>query len=49
MLYPYISSVKSSYGGIILVAISMLLTLIAGIFPSRVAAKRDPVTALRSE
>ena len=36
-------------GGIILVAISMLLTLIAGIFPSRVAAKRDPVTALRSE
>ena len=36
-------------GAIILVAISMLLTLIAGIFPSRVAAKRDPVTALRSE
>ena len=34
-------------GAIILVAISMLLTLIAGIFPSRVAAKRDPVTALR--
>ena len=36
-------------GSIILVAISMLLTLVAGIFPSRVAAKRDPVTALRSE
>ncbi len=36
-------------GGIILVIISMLLTLIAGIFPSRVASKRDPVTALRSE
>ena len=36
-------------GGIILVVISMLLTLVAGIFPSRVAAKRDPVTALRTE
>ena len=36
-------------GGVILVIISMLLTLIAGIFPSRIAAKRDPVTALRSE
>ena len=36
-------------GGIILVVISMLLTLVAGIFPSRIAAKRDPVTALRTE
>lgn len=33
----------------ILVAISMLLTLIAGIIPSRSAAKKDPVVALRSE
>lgn len=33
----------------ILVAISMLLTLIAGIIPSRVAAKKDPVEALRTE
>lgn len=36
-------------GAVILVAISVLLTLIAGLFPSRVAAKKDPVIALRSE
>ncbi|NJP39724.1 ABC transporter ATP-binding protein/permease [Oscillospiraceae bacterium HV4-5-C5C] len=33
----------------ILVLLSMLLTLVAGIFPSRTAAKKDPVIALRSE
>lgn len=36
-------------GAIILVAISMLLTFIAGLIPSRFAAKKDPVEALRSE
>lgn len=36
-------------GGIALVLISMLLTLIAGLFPSKIAAKKNPVTALRSE
>ncbi len=36
-------------GGVILVLISMFLTLIAGLIPSRVAAKKDPVTALRTE
>ncbi len=34
---------------VILVAISVLLTLISGIIPSRSAAKKDPVVALRSE
>ena len=34
---------------LILVAISMLLTLIAGIIPSRSAARKDPVVALRTE
>ena len=34
---------------IILVCISVLLTLIAGIIPSRSAAKKDPVVALRTE
>ena len=36
-------------GGIVLITISVVLTLIAGIIPSRFAAKRDPVIALRSE
>ncbi len=36
-------------GGISLIVISMALTLIAGIIPSRLAAKKDPVVALRSE
>ena len=36
-------------GGLILVGISMLLTFIAGLIPSRIASKKDPVVALRSE
>ena len=36
-------------GAIALIGISMLLTLIAGLMPSRVAAKKDPVIALRTE
>ena len=36
-------------GAVILVIISMILTLIAGIIPSRAAAKKDPVVALRTE
>jgi putative ABC transport system permease protein len=34
---------------LILIAISMFLTLIAGIIPSRIASKKDPVVALRTE
>ncbi len=34
---------------IILIAISVLLTLISGLIPSRSAAKKDPVVALRTE
>lgn len=34
---------------LILITISMLLTLISGIIPSRSAAKKDPVVALRTE
>ena len=34
---------------LVLIAISVLLTMIAGIIPSRSAAKKDPVVALRSE
>lgn len=36
-------------GAVILVVISVLLTLIAGLIPSRMASKKDPVEALRSE
>ncbi|MBR6810672.1 MAG: ABC transporter permease, partial [Clostridia bacterium] len=35
--------------GLILVGISMVLTFIAGLIPSRLAAKKDPVVALRTE
>ena len=35
--------------GLALVGISMLLTLIAGIIPSRIASRKDPVVALRTE
>jgi len=34
---------------VVLIAISMTLTLLAGLIPSRLAAKKDPVEALRSE
>jgi len=36
-------------GAIVLVVISITLTLIAGLIPSRVASKKDPVEALRTE
>lgn len=36
-------------GGVALVLISMLLTTISGLIPSHLAAKKDPVEALRNE
>ena len=36
-------------GGVSLVIISMILTTIAGLVPSAIAAKKDPVESLRSE
>ena len=36
-------------GAVILVIISMLLTTIAGLIPAKMAAKKDPVVALRPE
>jgi putative ABC transport system permease protein len=36
-------------GGVALILISMTLTLIAGLIPAGIAAKKDPVEALRSE
>ena len=36
-------------GAIVLIILSTILTLIGGIIPSKSAAKKDPVEALRSE
>ena len=36
-------------GAVVLILISMLLTIIAGLIPSSFAAKKDPVEALRTE
>lgn len=35
--------------GVVLVLISMLLTIIAGLIPAKIASKKDPVIALRTE
>ncbi len=44
-----INAVLPWVAALILVAISMFLTFIAGLIPSRLASKKDPVEALRSE
>ena len=36
-------------GAGILVAISVILTMISGLIPAKVASKKDPVEALRTE
>ncbi len=44
-----LNAVVPPVGAVILVIISMTLTLIAGLIPSRFASKKDPVEALRTE
>ncbi len=44
-----LKAVLPAVGAVILIAISMLLTLIAGVIPSKIASKKDPVEALRTE
>ena len=44
-----ITAILPTEGAIILIILSVVLTLIGGIIPSKAAAKKDPVLALRSE
>lgn len=37
------------YGGVALIAISIVLTVLAGLLPSGMAARKDPVVALRTD
>ncbi len=45
---PSIADLPLSQAGI-MIALSIALTLISGVFPARAAAKKDPVVALRTE
>ena len=47
--FKNVKAVLPPLAAVILIAISMLLTMFAGLIPSRSAAKKDPVEALRSE
>ena len=44
-----ITAVLDIHYAAVLIAISVVLTLVSGLIPSRKAAKQDPVIALRSE
>jgi putative ABC transport system permease protein len=46
---PNLDAILPFNAAVILVGISVLLTLMAGLIPSRSAAKKDPVVALRTE
>ena len=44
-----INAALPALDGLILIALSVVLTLLGGLIPSKKAAKCDPVTALRAE
>ena len=46
-VYPI--AVLPALGAVILIFISMILTIFAGLIPARIASKKDPVEALRTE
>ena len=46
---PTLNAILPPAGAVILVCISMLLTYISGLIPAGIAARKDPVEALRTE
>ncbi len=46
---PQLTAALPVVGAVALLLVSMVLTVIAGLIPSRIAAKKDPVESLRSE
>ena len=44
-----VNAVLPLVSAVVLIVLSVLLTLLGGIIPSKKAAKKDPVTALRTE
>ena len=47
--FANIKAVLPWVGGVVLVVVSMLLTIFAGLIPAKKASKKDPVIALRTE
>ena len=46
---PTIRAVLPWVGGVVLIAVSTILTVISGLLPAGSASRKDPVVALRTE
>ena len=42
-------AISTFIGGIVLIGISVILTVVAGLIPARMASKQDAVESLRTE
>lgn len=47
--YNDVNAILPIFGALVLIVLSVLLTLVGGLIPSRYASKKDPVIALRTE